>query len=51
VEYNIKIKGYGHNCKVTGKSGLSHQIDVLTEQLDGEQLLLTAIECKYWNKK
>ncbi|MGF7072882.1 restriction endonuclease [Mucilaginibacter sp. R-33] len=47
----IKIKGYGRNCKVIGKSSVEHQIDVLTEQFDGELQLLTAIECKYWNKK
>ena len=42
---------YGRNCKIKGRSGVYHQIDVLTEQLGGEQYLLTAIECKYWNKK
>lgn len=47
----VKIKGYGHNCKIKGKSGVEHQIDVLTEQLDGERQLLTAIECKYAKKK
>ncbi|WP_256004945.1 restriction endonuclease [Pedobacter deserti] len=47
----VKVKGYGRNCKVKGKSTVEHQVDVLTEQLDGERQLLTAIECKYWNKK
>lgn len=51
AQYNIKVKGYGRNCKVIGKSKVEHQIDVLTEQFDGERQLLTAIECKYWNKK
>ncbi len=51
AQYNIKIKDYGRNCKIKGKSGVYHQIDVLTEQSQGERRLLTAIECKYWNKK
>lgn len=51
AQYNIKVKDYGHNCKIKGKSGVYHQIDVLTEQSQGERRLLTAIECKYWNKK
>jgi hypothetical protein len=51
AQYNIKVKGYGRNCKVIGRSKLEHQIDVLTEQYDGKRQLLTAIECKYWNKK
>lgn len=51
AQYGIKVKGYGRNCKIKGKSGLQHQVDVLTEQFDGERQLLTAIECKYWKKK
>jgi hypothetical protein len=47
----IKVKGYGHNCKIKGKSGVEHQVDVLTEQFDGKRILLTAIECKYAKKK
>ncbi|GAB2686661.1 hypothetical protein GCM10027037_05820 [Mucilaginibacter koreensis] len=47
----IKIIGYGQNCKIKGKSTIEHQVDVLTEQFDGQKRLLTAIECKYWNKK
>ncbi len=50
-QYGIKVKGYGRKFKVIGKSGLEHQVDVLTEQFNGDQQLLTAIECKYWNKK
>ncbi len=51
AQYGIKVKGYGPTCKVKGKSGVEHQVDVLTEQVDGERQLLTAIECKYWKKK
>lgn len=47
----IKVRGYGRNCKIVGKSTVEHQVDVLTEQFNGERQLLTAIECKYWNKK
>lgn len=50
-EYNIHIEGYGPNCKVTGSSGVSHQIDVLTSESDGNHTYKTAIECKYWKKK
>ena len=51
AQHGIMVKGYGHQCKIKGKSTVEHQIDVLTEQFDGERQLLTAIECKYWNKK
>ena len=51
MQYGVKVKCYGHNCKVKGKSGVKHQVDVLTEQFDGERKLLTAIECKYARKK
>jgi len=51
VQYGIKVVGYGSRCKVQGRSGVKHQVDVLTEQLVDDRQLLTAIECKYWNKK
>jgi hypothetical protein len=49
--YGIKIKSYGTKSKVLGKSGVKHQIDVLTEQIDGNKVFLTAIECKFWKTK
>ncbi len=51
AKYGVKVKGHGRSCKIKGLSGLYHQIDVLTEHFDGDRQLLTAIECKYWNKK
>lgn len=50
-KYNINIEGYGHNCKIKGKSGVEHQIDVLTSETDNTGTYRTAIECKYVNKK
>jgi hypothetical protein len=50
-KYGIKVIGYGRDCKVKGKSGINHQIDVLTEQLDGEKVHRTAIECKFLKEK
>jgi len=47
----VTIKGYGSNCKIKGKSGVSHQIDVLTVHSDGIHAYETAIECKYWKDK
>lgn len=47
----VEIKGFGKDCKVTGKSGVTHQIDVLTSFSNGLQEYLTAIECKYWKEK
>ncbi len=47
----VEILGYGNSCKVTGKSGVEHQIDVLTQNSDGLHNYKTAIECKYWNEK
>lgn len=51
AQYGIKVKGYGRKFKVKGKSGVDHQVDVLTEQSNREGQMLTAIECKYWNRK
>ena len=50
-EHGVKIEAYGSNCKVKGKSGVSHQIDVLTNHSDGIHIYKTAIECKYWKDK
>lgn len=50
-EFGVKIKGYGSTCKVIGKSGVEHQVDVLTSHSDGIHTYLTAIECKYWKEK
>jgi len=50
-ESGVKIEGYGNNCKVKGKSGVEHQIDVLTNHSDGIHSYRTAIECKYWKQK
>lgn len=50
-ESHVNIEGFGASCKVIGKSGVSHQIDVLTSESDGTHTYKTAIECKYWNKK
>ncbi|MES2431697.1 MAG: restriction endonuclease [Bacteroidota bacterium] len=47
----VKILGFGSNCKVPGKSGVNHQIDILTTHSDGIHSYKTAIECKYWKKK
>ena len=47
----VKIECFGGNCKVTGKSEVNHQIDVLTSHSDGIHIYRTAIECKYWNEK
>jgi len=47
----VTIKGHGSSCKVAGKSGVSHQIDVLTSHSDGMHTYDTAIECKYWKEK
>lgn len=46
----VTIECFGSNCKVLGKSNVSHQIDVLTNFSDGLHNYKTAIECKYWNK-
>ena len=46
-----KIACYGATCRVDGKSGTRHQIDVLVEQSNGLQTMRTAVECKFWNKK
>jgi hypothetical protein len=45
----VRILCHGKSCKVKGKSGVKHQIDVLTEHSDGIHSYKTAIECKYWN--
>ena len=50
-EFGVTIEGHGSTCKVNGKSGVKHQIDVLTSHSDGIHTYLTAIECKYWKEK
>lgn len=50
-ESGVNIEGYGNDCKVKGKSGIKHQIDVLTKHSDGIHNYRTAIECKYWKEK
>jgi len=50
-KYGIKVVGHGNKFKVIGKSGVRHQIDVLTEQIVDGKVYRTAIECKYITKK
>lgn len=50
-KYGIKVIGHGNKFKVIGKSGVKHQIDVLTEQVVNGKVYRTAIECKYITKK
>jgi hypothetical protein len=40
-EFGVKIEGHGSKCKVHGKSGDEHQIDVLTSHSDGIHIYLT----------
>lgn len=47
----VSIECFGNSCKVTGKSGVEHQVDVLTKHSDGIHIYRTAIECKYWSSK
>ena len=47
----VKIECWGPTCKVKGKSGSYHQVDVLTSHSDGIHIYKTAIECKHWNEK
>lgn len=47
----VSVVGYGNDFKVTGKSGIKHQIDVLTEQVVDGKSYRTAIKCKYIKKK
>lgn len=47
----VKIVGHGHSCKVKGKAGIDHQIDIVTSHTDGVHTYRTAIECKYWKEK
>jgi hypothetical protein len=51
VKSGLAIEGRGHKCLVKGKSGISHQIDILFSHSDGVHKYFTAIECKYWNGK
>ena len=48
--HGVKIVGHGKDCKVIGKSGVEHQIDVLTSHSDGIHSYGTMIECKYWDQ-
>jgi hypothetical protein len=46
----VEIICHGNECRVLGKSGVWHQIDVLTSHSDGIHIYKTAIECKFWEK-
>lgn len=46
----VEIVCHGSECKVLGKSGVRHQIGVLTSHSDGIHQYKTAIECKYWEQ-
>lgn len=50
-QVGVKVEGYGSSCKVKGKSGIDHQIDVLTSHTDGVHNYRTGIECKYWKER
>lgn len=49
-QHGVKIDGHGSTCKVTGKSGIEHQVDVLASHSDGIHTYKTAIECKFWKE-
>ena len=48
--HGVTIECWGSNCRRTGKSGATYQIDVLATHSDGVHQYRTAIECKYWDK-
>jgi hypothetical protein len=50
-KYGIKVIGYGRNCKVKGKSGVTYQVVVLTKRSDGKKIHRTAIECSFLKEK
>lgn len=47
----VSVICFGSTCKVLGKSGVKHQVDVLTSHSDGIHIYKTAIECKFWDTK
>ena len=49
--HGVRIECWGADCRRTGVSGATYQIDVLAAHSDGVHQYLTAIECKYWNRK
>jgi len=51
AENGVRVICHGRDCKVKGKSGVEHQVDVLLEHSDGLHTYHTAIECKYWDKR
>lgn len=47
----VEVVGYGPSCRHVGKSGATHQIDVLLSHSDGVHAYSAAIECKWWKEK
>ena len=47
----VTVECWGKLCRVKGLSGVSHQIDVLTNHSDGVHQYRTGISCKYWKEK
>ncbi len=46
----VKIECFGKDCKIVGKSTVTHQIDVLASHSDGLHTYKTVVECKYWDE-
>lgn len=51
ASHGVSIVCWGPSCLIQGRSGVSHQIDVLTTHSDGVASYKTAIQCKHWNTK
>lgn len=47
----VRIECWGPTCRVSGSSGTSYQIDVLTSHTAGLHRYRTAIDCKCWDRK
>ena len=47
----VSIECWGPTCRVSGSSGTSYQIDVLTSHTAGLHRYRTAVDCKYWNRR
>ncbi len=48
--HGVTIECWGMACRVRGRSGVWHQIDVLTTHIAGLHQYRTAVSCKYWNR-
>ncbi len=48
-KYKLEVIGYGNKCRIEGRSGYKHQIDVACKDPENQRIVL--FECKHYKLK